>query len=601
MSPCGNIPAQGESPLLCCLGTGVAMHEDTDGTARDSPRPGTKDGHADGLAARFGALVRGRREAMGLRQEDVAFATGYGRRFIIELEAGKASCQLGKALAVAAAVGLRPLDLLRRDRRRRRAAAARLGAAAWLRFPSFTKAAGRADRAAPGGASFAYDPGLARIPNAFPISIRMPLAAGRTPPGAFERWAAGLLPEGPQLAAMTRHLGLAANDAIGILAKAGRDTPGALSIGEPGAQDRGGSTPVADEAALEQLLEDLPQRPLLAGQDGVAMTLAGSSAKLPVTLDGALDDTLDAVGRIVIPHGGAPSTHILKPGSRQLFGGVQNEALCLVLARRCGLDAPAVTTGKAGSRSYLLVQRYDRAARDGGWRRLHQETFAQALGKPAGEPPTLAEVLTLTRNVMCAPDVLGLIDYLIFNVLLCNPAADACNFSLLLSADGARLAPFHGATCLAKWDGASPKLGRMIAGEHIDWPQWKAFAAECGLNPARLIARVEKLAGAVLAQVHEAAAMVAAMPAGPHLLLPHLVRGHRGARAAASVDRRALRRLLSAPARRQGNHAVGAKPWHHGASSSWRGWVTGVQSSILRRVRSGSRYANTLGVRSGMP
>lgn len=64
------------------------------------------------FAARFGALVRGRREAMRLRQEDIAFATGFGRRFIIELEAGKASCQLGKALAVAAAVGLRPLDLM---------------------------------------------------------------------------------------------------------------------------------------------------------------------------------------------------------------------------------------------------------------------------------------------------------------------------------------------------------------------------------------------------------------------------------------------------------------------------------------------------------
>jgi DNA-binding XRE family transcriptional regulator len=64
------------------------------------------------FAARFGALVRERREAMRLRQEDIAFATGFGRRFIIELEAGKASCQLGKALAVAAAVGLRPLDFM---------------------------------------------------------------------------------------------------------------------------------------------------------------------------------------------------------------------------------------------------------------------------------------------------------------------------------------------------------------------------------------------------------------------------------------------------------------------------------------------------------
>ena len=67
---------------------------------------------AQDFAARFGAIVRVRREAMQLRQEDIAFATGFGRRFIIELEAGKPSCQLGKALAVAAVVGLRPLDLM---------------------------------------------------------------------------------------------------------------------------------------------------------------------------------------------------------------------------------------------------------------------------------------------------------------------------------------------------------------------------------------------------------------------------------------------------------------------------------------------------------
>jgi transcriptional regulator with XRE-family HTH domain len=64
------------------------------------------------LAARFGALVRERREALKLRQDDLALATGVGRRFIIDLEAGKATCQLGKALLVAMAVGLRPLDIL---------------------------------------------------------------------------------------------------------------------------------------------------------------------------------------------------------------------------------------------------------------------------------------------------------------------------------------------------------------------------------------------------------------------------------------------------------------------------------------------------------
>jgi DNA-binding XRE family transcriptional regulator len=63
-------------------------------------------------AKHFGALVRERREALKMRQDDLALATGVGRRFILELEAGKASCQLGRALVVAAAVGLRPFDLM---------------------------------------------------------------------------------------------------------------------------------------------------------------------------------------------------------------------------------------------------------------------------------------------------------------------------------------------------------------------------------------------------------------------------------------------------------------------------------------------------------
>ncbi|MBT3071952.1 helix-turn-helix domain-containing protein [Rhodomicrobium sp. Az07] len=67
----------------------------------------TKDSQEQRLAERFGALVRQRREALKLRQDDLALAANVGRRFIVELEAGKPNCQLGKALAVAAAVGLK--------------------------------------------------------------------------------------------------------------------------------------------------------------------------------------------------------------------------------------------------------------------------------------------------------------------------------------------------------------------------------------------------------------------------------------------------------------------------------------------------------------
>ncbi|WP_430649822.1 HipA domain-containing protein [Bradyrhizobium sacchari] len=39
-------------------------------------------------------------------------------------------------------------------------------------------------------------------------------------------------------------------------------------------------------------------------------------------------------------------------------------------------------TGTAGERSYLLVERYDRRHDGKRWRRLHQEDFCQALGRP---------------------------------------------------------------------------------------------------------------------------------------------------------------------------------------------------------------------------
>jgi len=58
----------------------------------------------------FGRRVRQAREALNLTQRDLAFASGVGERFVVELEAGKPTAQLGKALLVAARAGLRLTD-----------------------------------------------------------------------------------------------------------------------------------------------------------------------------------------------------------------------------------------------------------------------------------------------------------------------------------------------------------------------------------------------------------------------------------------------------------------------------------------------------------
>jgi transcriptional regulator with XRE-family HTH domain len=60
----------------------------------------------------FGSLVRSRRKAMRMRQDQLALATGVGRRFVIDLEAGKPSCQLGRSLLVAKALGLDLTNIL---------------------------------------------------------------------------------------------------------------------------------------------------------------------------------------------------------------------------------------------------------------------------------------------------------------------------------------------------------------------------------------------------------------------------------------------------------------------------------------------------------
>lgn len=54
----------------------------------------------------LGLAIRNERKAQKLTQEQLAGLTGVGVRYLRELEAGKESCQIGRALQVAASLGL---------------------------------------------------------------------------------------------------------------------------------------------------------------------------------------------------------------------------------------------------------------------------------------------------------------------------------------------------------------------------------------------------------------------------------------------------------------------------------------------------------------
>lgn len=54
----------------------------------------------------LGEALRGARATKGMSQQDVATAAGVGRRFVGEVEGGKATSEIGRVLAMCAAVGL---------------------------------------------------------------------------------------------------------------------------------------------------------------------------------------------------------------------------------------------------------------------------------------------------------------------------------------------------------------------------------------------------------------------------------------------------------------------------------------------------------------
>lgn len=53
----------------------------------------------------IGEIIRKTRKAQGLRQPELAAASGVGLRFLVELERGKPTAQLGKVLDVLSALG----------------------------------------------------------------------------------------------------------------------------------------------------------------------------------------------------------------------------------------------------------------------------------------------------------------------------------------------------------------------------------------------------------------------------------------------------------------------------------------------------------------
>ena len=357
-----------------------------------------------------------------------------------------------------------------------------------------------------GELGFAYTPEWLSTGEAPPLSASLPKRAEPFSRRECRPFFGGLLPEEAQRDAAALALGVSRANDFALLDRLGGDVAGALQLLPPGevpAPLAPGQGPTRlDDAGLIRVLDALPVRPLLAGEEGLRLSLAGAQSKVPVALvDGA----------VALPAPGQPTTHILKPPISRFAATTENEAFVMRLAAAIGLDVAPVEARIVQDRTFLLVQRYDRAVDDDGTvRRIHQEDFCQALGVPpetkyASEGgPTLEDCFGLLRRVATRPavDLLKLLDAVIFNVIAGNADAHGKNFSILYDTDGPRLAPLYDLLATVAYPDLSPKfamkIGRRATLAELDAKGWAAFAEEAGVGLPLTRRRVAEISKSVL-------------------------------------------------------------------------------------------------------
>ncbi len=353
-----------------------------------------------------------------------------------------------------------------------------------------------------GRLNFSYASSWLAQPNAVALSTSLPLQAGPFDDHKSRPFFAGLLPEGQMRRLIAQHFQISGQNDLALLDNIGGECAGAVTFLEPGQ-----TLPVpngvedvqwlSDEEVVA-ILDELPRRPMLAGKDGLRLSLAGAQDKLPVVFDG---------GRIGLPRNGTPSSHILKPPIHAVEDSVINEGFCMALAEIMRLKPAKSKVHAVLNHPFLLVERYDRIMDAQGRRlRLHQEDFCQALGvvpemKYQNEGgPDPAQCFDLVRRVTrpSAPHVLRLLDGVIFNALIGNHDAHAKNFSLLYSGKAPVLAPFYDTLSTAVYPTLTSKMAMKIGSKYkfseVQARHWEQFAQSAGLAKAQARKRILEIA-----------------------------------------------------------------------------------------------------------
>jgi serine/threonine-protein kinase HipA len=326
------------------------------------------------------------------------------------------------------------------------------------------------------------------------------LAAGQHPPlglaflqeprppvlqGLLPAWFENLLPErrSPLRSWVCQHYGLRETDSVGILARLGRDLPGAVEV----------------TGSLEGVAEAPDQLAPPEGQ--LRFSLAGLQLKLSMVLSGE---------RFSFPARGQSGRWIVKLPGDEFPELAEVEAATMAWAKAAGLSTPpfhvlpiehlqGIDTERLGSpRHAFVIERFDRRV-DG---RTHQEDFAQALGlQPAekyGAPNASYDGLARLVLDACGPEQQGVfVERVAFVLASGNTDAHLKNWSFQWGHDHRPwLSPVYDQVSTIAW----PRFGWTASGTPqlaLRFGKTKSFAS---VDRARLDRFAERARGEAVAE-----------------------------------------------------------------------------------------------------
>lgn len=343
---------------------------------------------------------------------------------------------------------------------------------------------------------FEYDAQWLEQAGAFVLAPQFVLNTHRFTGHAVRSFFENLLPEGTALDDVVAALALRDPTAFELLGRLGRELPGVLALlpenETPSTLQQYRALPLAELSSRLRA-----QQPLLVSNAQATMSLAGAQDKMGLRWDARRQALSESIGT-------APTTHILKPDTRQARyrPSAINEYACMKLARALKLPVPRVWLLRLPEAAYV-VERYDRVDEAGNIVGLHQFDGCQLLGHGSGwkyeRQGGLASIPQLVAALRALPvrgrDLLELQRWVMFNYLIGNADAHAKNISVLVDHTGYRLAPFYDLLCVRAY--GDEALALYIGGDEtfdtVGAHSWEALCEDCGFRLNETLKTLRKM------------------------------------------------------------------------------------------------------------